>query len=331
MRGMRTFRAYGTRVSACAAFCFVALPSWTGAQTQQRGATDGDAIAIVNGTPISRQKFVDTLIEAQGVGILQQMIILELARQETGRLKLRVVPSDVTAEYNRSVNQIAVSAAGAGSAEMDESSKRKALEALLQQKGLSMAEFMITMERNAHLRAVAGANLTIDERLVREEFARQFGEKVRVRHIQLSDLNQLAGVNEMLREGKDFADVARRFSRNVETAPKGGELPPFAFREEQIPAALRDAAFTLKPDEVSSPVRVENVYHILKLERRIPPAEVRYEEVREQVEAALREKIVAAEMSRLATALFEKASVRVLHPRLREEYEKLLKESAAGE
>ena len=95
------------------------------------------------------------------------------------------------------------------------------------------------------------------------------------------------------------------------------------------PAALRDAAFALKLDEVSPAVRVDTWYHILKLEQRISPPNVRYEDVRDQVEKTLRDKIISSEMTNLATNLFHKARIRVLHPKLKQEFEKLLKGVAA--
>ena len=80
---------------------------------------------------------------------------------------------------------------------------------------------------------------------------------------------------------------------------------------------------------MSPAVRVDTWYHILKLEKRIAPPNVRFEAVRDQVEKALRDKIISSEMTNLATNLFHKARIRVLHPKLKTEFEKLLKEAAA--
>ena len=44
-------------------------------------AQDGDAMAIVNGQPISRKQVVDKLIETHGLAVLQQMIALDLANR----------------------------------------------------------------------------------------------------------------------------------------------------------------------------------------------------------------------------------------------------------
>jgi parvulin-like peptidyl-prolyl isomerase len=287
---------------------------------------DGDAIAIVNGRPLARREVVDLLMESHGLAAMQQLIMLDLARQETRRLGLEVAPADVRAEYDYSVEQLAQQANPDGTP-MSEDQKRRTLDALLEQKGLSMAEFMVGMERNAHLRKAVRRDVKVDERLVREQFARIYGEKVEVRHIQLADMNQIAEAQALLKDGQDFAEVARRMSVNRETASRGGDLGQFTISAENIPPALREAAFSLAPGEVSAPIRVDAFFHILRLERRIAPPEVPYEKVRDQVEASLRAKMEASEMSHLATELFRKARINVLQPKLRAEFEKLLSES----
>ncbi|MCH7871391.1 MAG: peptidylprolyl isomerase [Planctomycetes bacterium] len=289
---------------------------------------DGDAIAIVNGRTITRQQVVDLLIESHGLGAMQQMIMLELARAETQLRRIKVTADDIRTEFDDALNKLAAQANPDGTP-MSAAQKQKALDTVLEGRGLSMAEFKIGMERNAHLRKVAERGLKITEELVRAQFARQYGEKVQVRHIQLADLREAAKAQRMLKDGKDFGEVARQLSHNRDSAPSGGKLAPFSITDDSLPAGLREAAFALSLDEVSPAVRVDTWYHILKLERRIAPPNVRYEDVRDQVEKTLLDKIVSSEMTNLATNLFHNARIRVLHPKLREEFEKLLKGAAA--
>ena len=306
---------------------FVMLAPAASADAQNR---DGDAIAIVNGRTITRQQVVDLLIESHGLGAMQQMIMLELARSETLLLGLDVTQADIQAEYDDALDKLAAQA-NPDATLMSDAQKHKALDIVLEKRGLSMAEFRVGMERNAHLRKVAERGIKINEELVRSQFARQYGEKVQVRHIQLADLEQVARAQRMIKDGKDFGSIARQLSHNPDTAASGGELAPFAMNDESLPAGLREAAFMLKPGEVSPAVRVDNWFHILKFERRIAPPNVRYEDVRDSVEKALHDKIVASEMTDLATNLFRKARIRVLHPKLKQEFEKLLKNvEAAG-
>ena len=68
--------------------------------------------------------------------------------------------------------------------------------------------------------------------------------------------------------------------------------------------------------------------HILKLERRLPSTDARYEDVRGEVEQKLRDHAIPQAMNRLITDLFQKAQIRVLDAGLRDKFEKLLKENA---
>jgi parvulin-like peptidyl-prolyl isomerase len=292
-------------------------------------AQDGDAVAIINGQPLSKTKLVDVLIESHGLSVLQQLILADLARQHAARLGLRITAADVDREFDDALDRIARESGMAGNLATRDN-KLKALNSVLESRGVSMAEFMIGMERNACLRRVVEKELVITDDTLREEFARTYSERVVVRHIQLpvGATGELNAVQAELARGADFADVARRLSRNVETAARGGELAPFTFDDASIPAALREAAFSMRPDEISPAIRTDEWLHILKFERRIPTENVRFEDVRSDVETRLRNREIPERMNRLAQSLFTSAKVAVVDPRLKPKYEELMKQNA---
>ncbi len=306
-----------------------ALALAAGGASVARGE-DGDAIVIVNGHPISKSEMTAVLLEGYGLRVMQQLIALELVKEETARLGIRVTPADVDAEFRSAVEKIAPPTDAAGQ-RLGEEEKRQSLDFLLQQKNLTLVEFKLAMERNAHLRKIVERDLRVDEATLREEFARQHGEKVEVRHIQIETIESLHTALDLLSKGTDFAQVARQVSTNQETAAEGGLMKPFAFNDETLAPVLREAAFTMKPGEVSKPIRVGRWWHILKLERRIPPEDAKFEDVRDQVEQALRDRVVPQKMNALVVELFRKAEVRVLDRSLKQKYEELLKQNAAGQ
>lgn len=288
-------------------------------------AGEADAIALVNGKPVTRQAVVNLLLESHGIDALQQLVLLELARQEAERAGVKVSAADVQREYDRSVEKLAA-AANPGQ-QLDAALRQRALEAILAQKGISHAEFRISMERNAYLRKLVEGRLEISESTLREEFARTHGARVVVRDIVLADTNELTAALQALNQGGDFADVARRYSRHP-SAANGGQLPAFAFNDDAIPPLVREAAFGLQPGEVSAPLRVEERFHVLKLEQRLAPESVRFEDVRSAVAEQLRERVVPQEMGRLAAELFEKAAVKVLEPGLKGKFDELRQRAA---
>lgn len=296
---------------------FLSLPA-------ARAQTDGDAIATVNGRPINKRRMVDILMEGHGLAVLQQLVVLELAKEESQRLKLKVTQADIDAEFQRAVDNIAPRTRENGEP-LDEPGRLQALDFLLQQKGLSMTEFKLGMERNAHLRKVIERNLKIDEPTLREEFARLYGEKVEVRIIQANDQGKLYEAIKQLDANVDFALIAQRVSQDAASAERGGLLDPFAFNDERVAAVLREAAFNLAAGEHTPPILNNGHWFILKLERRIAPQDVRFEDVRGEVERKLKERIVPDQMNKLVMELYQKAQVRVLDKDLKAKFEDLSK------
>jgi len=320
-------------MSVCATIVPLILPAPTTAASQ---ADDGDVVALVDGRPIARVELVDILIDAHGVDVLQQLIILRVAKQEARRRNLRVTDADAQVEFREALDRIAEKA-GMTPSEATDENKHEALRQVLEERGISMCEFMIGMERNACLRKIAEKDITISEETLREQFARMYGERVVVRHIQIAqrDMRGLNHALDLLSRGADFADAARRLSKNDQTAARGGEMDPFTFDDANIPAALREAAFSLKAGGVSNPVLAGQFYHILKLERRIPADNVRFEDKREEVERSILEAAVPQAMGELALELFRGAKIKILDDKLRGKYNEFLergtRESAIGE
>ena len=71
-----------------------------------------------------------------------------------------------------------------------------------------------------------------------------------------------------LRAGADFATLAARFSDDSSTAVAGGELG--WFRRGLMVPAFENAAFSLKPGEISHPVETAFGFHIIRVDRAQP-------------------------------------------------------------
>lgn len=67
------------------------------------------------------------------------------------------------------------------------------------------------------------------------------------------------------KKGQDFAELAREHSDGP-TAVKGGDLGWFS--RGQMVAAFEDAAFGLKPGQISEPVRTQFGWHVIKVEEK---------------------------------------------------------------
>lgn len=293
---------------------------------------DGDAVAIVNNRPISKADMVRVLMDMKGLEVMQQLILLETARSETKAKNIRVTDADVEREFQEALLRIARDAGLSGETDTP-ANRAQALRSMLEQKKIAMSEYRVAIERNSHLRKLVEAeSVPINEATLRAEWARTHGERRVVRDIAI-DANKgerLAEALNLLRSGTDFADVARRLSENPEASARGGEMDPFAFDEPQLPAAFREQVFMMKPGEVSTPLRVEQMFHILKLERVLEPESARFEDVRDQVTRELRARISDRRMQELAKELYDKAKVTVIDSGLKAKYEEFQKLQKAG-
>lgn len=88
------------------------------------------------------------------------------------------------------------------------------------------------------------------------------------------------------RAGADFAELARKFSDDEETRGKGGDYTPLRPNDNNLPPQIRTAVFSLRPGQVSDPVRQTGGFWIFQLKDFIAPS---LDEVRSEVYQAVRE------------------------------------------
>ncbi|MDA8082942.1 MAG: peptidylprolyl isomerase [Nitrospiraceae bacterium] len=101
-----------------------------------------------------------------------------------------------------------------------------------------------------------------------------------------------------IRAGEDFAKLAEEYSDDNGSKAKGGDLGFFP-RGKMVPA-FENAAFSLKPGQVSDLIETNYGYHIIKVEERqpagVPPLEKVKEAVREKIKVASRKAKIDAFM-----------------------------------
>ena len=91
-------------------------------------------------------------------------------------------------------------------------------------------------------------------------------EEVRARHILVPTEAEARKLIEELRQGADFATLAKEYSKDPD-AKTGGDLG--FFRREQVWPAFADIAFSLQPGQIgSNPIHNEFGWHIVKVEER---------------------------------------------------------------
>lgn len=285
--------------------------------------TSDDVIARVDGDPISRSKLVNLLIAGHGVGILEQLVALEQARAESKRQGVQVTEADIDAEADRALARLLSPIPPADpNASIDHAEARRILDEILAQRNVSHDEYMLVIERNAHLRAAVEANMKFTPQQLQQEYQRINRPTAHVRHIQVRTPTEAQRAQSLLDSGVEFPKVANQMSLNLRTAPDGGRIRPFTRDDESIPRPIREVAFALKPREVSSPVSDGEWIHILRLDKLEKPMPVGLAAARAEVELSLRERLVDPAMQTLFRTLFEQADIRIVDSTLAREFQR---------
>lgn len=136
----------------------------------------------------------------------------------------------------------------------------------------------------------------------------QTPERVHARHILLSTSNkpkdevakikaQAEDLDKQLKNGANFADLAKKYSQDPGSAQKGGDLGWVS--RGQMVKNFEDAVFTLKPNEISNVVTTEYGFHIIEVLEKQPAHLQTLDEVKPAIIATLRNQTVFDRMQDL--------------------------------
>ena len=85
-----------------------------------------------------------------------------------------------------------------------------------------------------------------------------------VSHILLLDEKSAKDVKNKINKGMKFADAATSYSQDTSTKAKSGSLGKF--NQGELAKAFEDKAYSMKPGQVSDPVKTQYGWHIILLE-----------------------------------------------------------------
>jgi peptidyl-prolyl cis-trans isomerase C len=113
-------------------------------------------------------------------------------------------------------------------------------------------------------------------------------------------------VQAKLQKGEDFGALAKEYSEGP-SGPKGGELGYFT--RGQMVKPFEDAAFAMKPGEVSGKVETRFGYHLIKVTDKTPETTMSYDEVKDRLGEFLKQKKMQEEINVYVKRLEEQAKI----------------------
>jgi len=289
---------------------------------------DGDpVIATASGTSIRESQILKPLKEAYGFNLLMYVVQCEMAKDALRQQGVTLAESDIANERNWTLDQMFENA-------KEGEDREKLLEQFLNQpkprdQMMTSTEFDIILETNAAMRKLAEGSLktAITDEDLRMQFDERYGASVRVRHIMCANPQEVMKVERRLAAGEDFAEVARVESRNPDTKRVGGLLPPFTINDRRLPENFRRVAFALKEGEVSGQVHAEGSYHLIKLEKRISPKAVKFEDVKDSLKEDIQNRLIVEAVKEIRNRLGQQAlaTLKIDDPALQKEFSARLK------
>jgi peptidyl-prolyl cis-trans isomerase C len=113
-----------------------------------------------------------------------------------------------------------------------------------------------------------------------------------------------------LKGGKDFAEAAKANSQDPGSAQNGGDLG--YFEQGQMVPPFEQAAFALKPGQMSEVVETQFGYHIIKVAEKQDSRVVPLDEAKQQIEQYLTQQNRQAQTELFVNALKAKAKIEIL-------------------
>ncbi len=122
-------------------------------------------------------------------------------------------------------------------------------------------------------------------------------EEVHARHILVETEDEAKAVLEELKNGGDFAEIAKSKSKDPGAAAEGGDLGFFS--KDQMVPEFADAAFKLEKGQLSDPVKSPFGWHVIRVEEKRTRPVPDFETVKPQLESFVARKAQSEYLAKL--------------------------------
>lgn len=289
----------------------------SGGQEPVATFVDARPAAMVDGKPVNWGELRATMTDIAGAEALREYILdLKLARA-LAEANIVISADAVAAERKLLLESL----------NDDPNTAIRLLDELRDQQDLGRARFEALLRRNAGLRALVKAQVTINDESLRAMHDYVHGPKRQARIMILPDLTTAQSAINLVKSGVNFPDVAVEMSNDA-SAARGGLLEPISQSDPNYPEALRQTLFTLNIGEMSGPVLIGDKYAVVLMVKRIAPDGVTLDDSRAALERMVRINQERLLMDQLARRITLDTAVTVFDEELNDSWQRAKKASS---
>lgn len=215
-----------------------------------------DVVATVNGELITKQMLADTMFDWSASMTLDELLDQRIVGQEARKAGVIISVAEIKAEIDKIKQRIPPGQTyeealrGIGMTPGHYFARKKFQ---LQMEGVLKKQIKVTDEDLA-------GYVKFSHILIRVPYTQDTAEKPKKEEEAKAKIEQIA---KEIKDGLDFGEAAKKYSDDAGNKDKGGDLG-FVGKNETDPK-FEEAAFKLKPGEMSEVVQSSHGYHLIKM------------------------------------------------------------------
>jgi foldase protein PrsA len=223
---------------------------------------NGSTVAESSAGDVTQEELYEAMKEKVGAQALQQLVYEKVLSE-----KYEVSDKELDAKVDELKEQLGEN-----------------FEAALAQYGYADEEaFKETMKLGMMQEKAAMKSIKVTDKEVKEYYD-NYKPEIKARHILVADEKTASEVKSKLETGEKFEDVSNTYSTDEAAKAAGGDLGWFG--PGAMDPTFEEAAYALKKDEISAPVKTSFGYHVIQLTDK--KEKKSFEEMKEQMEKELK-------------------------------------------
>jgi len=258
-------------------------------------------VVIVNQQPVFRSAVYESLAELAGRKVLQEHILTQLLVDRCRAEEIEITDETIDREQHLILQSL----------DPDPDRAVILLDQLRRRRGLGPVRYASLLKRNAMLRALVHDIVDPDEQTLRTLFKQRYGERYQIRLMTFQTHTKTEQIHKRLRNGEPFNELAALHSTDA-SAERGGLLEPISPVDTRYPETIRQILADVAVNEISPILTIDTGYCFFQMVELIPPSEITFDRVRDDLERTARLYEERVLMDSLSRELLSSANVIVM-------------------